>query len=817
MALAAAAAFAVGAWLAAPLHRSKSARPWHVVLFDRSASVERTRPDHARWIGATLAAERRTAMAADAQFAALVFAGDRVWWQPPLRTARGGAAPPALGDPLSSDLAGALELVWWSVAREVGAGGGVVRVFSDGRATTAGAESPARDLARAGLRVELLEPGPAQLEDLALLSLRAPEQLEESAPLACELRVESTPVPARGPRKVRVQLELDAGGALRTHLVERTLAAGESAALWRFDLGPAPAGGARIAARVELPGDPVPENDRASRWVAVGGALPIAVLDAGQATSFRTDPERWPGLSFVPTALADLPGRLVEVHALISVDVDPLSLPLPLVADFVAAGGGWLHLAGASALRAADRPPQDSALARDLLPLWPAAPPRPQRDVLLLIDGSGSMAGDKFLAVQDTALRLAGVVPRHDRLWLAFFGSKLEPSVLLRGADVPSSAALDFSARFFERPPGGATDIQGSLAELARTRAGEPRELLALLLSDGRDPAATARPDLAPLRAQLAQSRIALRAFAFGADAEQEFLASLLPPGQSPTAVDDPKLLAEIVARTVDEERVRLRSSVVPSSPNEFPPGLLAAELAQALSGGAPPAIERSWIAEANSNSGLLQHAEGPELFASSASVLWRSAEGDPLLAMRELGLGYVAAMASTPASDWAPSLGEPAAIGPLLRAIARGDQARHASARASVEDGVLWVRDLAESTPARVRAVLPNGAEAELSPPSAARDQPLSTRCAPWPVAWGAPQACVLSLRSLLGLPLQNLALEVPGVREFAAPARELDTSGLPAAPPSLARAAHPAAPWVLAGALGLLTAALFLGLGRR
>jgi hypothetical protein len=503
----------------------------------------------------------------------------------------------------------------------------------------------------------------------------------------------------------------------------------------------------------------------------------------------------------VPTTLEELPQRLAEGRGLLSLDVDPLRLPCDLIAEFVAAGGGWLHCAGLAALRAADRAGQGPARARELLALWPAAPPRPPRDVLLLIDGSGSMAGEKFEALQAAALELAGSVPPSDRLLLAFFSSELGELRLLRDSSADAPAPVRLAALLGEQAPGGSTDVLASLAQLAERRAAQSRELLALLLSDGRDPTAGEARDLAPLKAQLARARIRLEAFAFGADAQREFLTRLLPAGQVLIEVEDPTQWSALLARALDQERVRENTQAVAAAATEFPVGSPAEELSRALAQAAPRALQRIWLAQATPD----------------AAVLWRTREGDPLLALRQFGLGMIAGFASTPAPDWAPELDAPSALGPLLRALARGNGVGAQAPRASLEDGVLWVRELPADTPARIQAVLPSGELLELTPPADFADQPLSTRQAPLAGALlGEPAGDVLQLRDLHGGVLASVSLGESSGGEFWALPIEIGAPAEPA-PAGASLAAHPAAFPALHGALGLLAAALILGLGRR
>ncbi|MEO6708006.1 MAG: vWA domain-containing protein [Planctomycetota bacterium] len=598
----AACGLALGAWLAAPLHGSGSGRPLRIAAFDGSASVVRTRPGFETWMRECAEAERGRAQSSGADFAALVFAGDCAWWSSPGSARRELGPAPRSGDGLQTDLAAALELAR-AASAAAGSSGGVVRLFSDLRSTGPAIEASLRALREGGLRVECAELAAPELDDLELISLSAPRRLERSAPLACKMRVRGEWALQRtdSARRVRVEFRLSGAAPEATLAFERELSASE--AIWRFELGAAPAGGVRIAARVFLDRDPIPENDAASVWVEVGGALEIAVVTAQSdpdseraQTAFVTDAERWPGLAFLPTSPAELPAALAHVQAVLTLNVASHELPVDLLREFLDAGGGWLDCSGSAALHG-ESPLAEDRTARVLLPLRPRPPERKPRDVLLLIDGSGSMAGAAFEAVRAAAITLAEAVPSRDRVLLAFFTRELEPASLVRDANRAGSGSLDLTLLLRERRPSGGTDVIAALDGLARSRSGADPETLALLLSDGRDPEAGRNLDLAALRARLAQARVELAVFAFGPDAELGFLASLLPAGRELTRVEDPRQLGVLFARSVAAERMRTDTAVIasPAEASQSPAALR--ELSVAMVPGAPGGLDSlHWI-----------------------------------------------------------------------------------------------------------------------------------------------------------------------------------------------------------------------------
>lgn len=810
--LAAALLFLLGAWLALPLHGRSSSRALVVAVFDRSASVERVREDFSSWLATRAEAERLRAEEQQCDFAALIFAGDRAWWAAPGAPARDLGAPLRLGNVMESDLAAALGLVR-TAAVERGASGGVVRLFSDGRNTGLDLQGPLRELARAGFHIEGELLPPPTLDDVALVELRAPERLEAEAPLACELTLEARLAPSdASSRTVAIEFDLEDALGRRRLEFERQLAHGSDAQRMRFDLGTAPAGGVRISARASLRGDPIPENDRSVAWVEVGGLLEVAVVCGSSAPgllsgdSFVSDAERWPGLAFLRTSIEDLPAVLPRVRAVLTLDVDLGQLNGAALGQFLSAGGGWLDCSGPARLAEAIEVSASGAGARALLPLEPDPDPRPARDVLLLIDGSGSMAGAAHDAVRSAALTLCERISAQDRLLLAFFARELGPLRVVRDSGAAGSSSEELARLLAARAPSGGTDVLRALEELARERSGAGRETLTLLLSDGRDSSGSATRDPSELRAKLAAARIELAVFAIGPEADLSFLGSLLPPARALTRVEDPSQLADLFLRALDSDRVRESTAAIAADPARFAAGTKGRELAEVLAQVAPGRIERSWIARAQ----------------GSAEVLLRTAEGDPLLALRSLGTGAVAAFASLPTPDWADAARDPALLGPLLRLLARENELRGTLPRASVEDGVLWIRGLRASTPAAILARFPSGIELALEPPTALVDDPRHSRRAALPDALTAELsraggASVLSLRDLHGLEQGSVALGVLPQIEFAAPAwTPLPTEMRPE--PGATRGqggqAHPLAPWALGGAAVALSMALLLGL---
>ncbi|HUR28154.1 MAG TPA: hypothetical protein VM509_08200, partial [Planctomycetota bacterium] len=116
-----------------------------------------------------------------------------------------------------------------------------------------------------------------------------------------------------------------------------------------------------------------------------------------------------------------------------------------------------------------------------------------------------------------------------------------------------------------------------------------------------------------------------------------------------------------------------------------------------------------------------------------------------------------------------------------------------------------------------------PSGASVALEPPTMPVAEPLTTRRAELPSGLAAELArggepVLVDVRAPDGTVLARLALEAPSAPEFSVPPALLPgLAETRSAAPSPRSAAHPAAPWVLLTAVGLLAVAVLRGLAAR
>ena len=604
-----------------------------------------------------------------------------------------------------------------SMAGAPGRRPGTIVLLGPGRYT---GEDPAPVLAglqRAGLGFEERAPAPPALGDLALLELVLPPRVEAEAPLGGLARVSYRagryPVAraelvlhVAGPsseKRLRVPLELPPGGG-RLELPLR--------------LGPAGFGRTRVRGEVQLellgPGgrrfdDPISENDRCEASSRAQGELVVAAVARDEE---RAALQRWlapsgrsslQGVQWSFAAPAELAALLHEVDAVVTFDLPIYALPEELLGEFIRRGGGFLATSGWGFLQEwiPGRPVR--GLGRRL-PLEPAPRDTPPREVVLLVDGSGSMEGERFELVRRAALDLVAAALPTDRVTLRFFRTRLGASSLIkersetgeasRAKDVELEAAEAARRLIDLEVPEGSTYVLSSLEHFA----GEPYtdEVLALLLSDGED-----REGIANLEARTRALHAALRegqrrlvAIAIDArPAATRFLGQLLPAGDRVLEARRLEELQEIFRREVAGSQVRTGEIAVIPRPRA--PGSLGYEIE--LEGGLLPPVER-----------LVRNRPRP-----GAEVLWESDQGEPVLAVMRSGAGRTAMLSTLPAPGWASrytdraGLGEPRLFGALVRWLARRSELDEEELEARILGDELQAAGFGPEWPLRIEGEL--------------------------------------------------------------------------------------------------------------
>ncbi len=755
---------ALASWRAWPRLETHSAElpAIRVVVFDASAGTTRPRPGWGVWARRTLRDQAHDAQAASEELVLMVYGRE-------VRRLAGGPDPADWlsllagrgGRTLSLDLeargasGSELDAALAAVEEELLAAGRARRRLALFVEPDFSGPDPTARLARlerGGVEIDWQRPPAATTPDLAVVGLTPPTSPAVGEPLA-----------------LRIELALAAGQSsdlrLELHIVHESLRGvreskvaidwpraapgpdGYAHFMRSLDLGATPPGSSHITVRASLvePGslrsmDASPENNTASCTLRAGETRLAAIVASAERLAdarvwIAPSPERWPGLQWFFVTPAELPGLVGELDLLVSFDLPSAALPERHVLQLLERGGGWLHCGAWGLMKdLGSATPGASGGLNELLPLVPAPDDAPARDVVLLVDGSGSMAGEPFDHVRAALHELVLAAPPHDELRLRFFTSSVgQPIVLDTGAEA-LQATLERIASL--RVPGGPTAILYSLEQLALQRAGRGRPALVLMLSDGRDMNAFDTAERgAAIRRAFAEQQSELRAVATGADADLPFLIELLGGTEQLVRAEHLEQLAELFQREVFAEVLRegtLEVSLVGGGE-----GALAADLVS------------SWKAARVQAPSIACYLRSEARVG--AEVLWASAQfGEPLLAIQRVSGGLVAAWASAPLPGWSPAYtNADELVGPLLRYLAASSR-RQLAPRLSAREGQLHLDEVPVEWPVRLeghlRAFLggslvplpaPQGGAArilfDLVHPRPGQD-PRLTRSAAWP-----------------------------------------------------------------------------------
>ncbi len=619
----------------------RSARSLELLLVDLSASATEARPGLLGWLRGELLQACQGAAERGAEVELWVFAGTA------RRLFPAGAAPQLArallgletGEPLllepadlprdESELGSALASVARSLeAARVEAFPARLDLWSDGLAEPPG--QAGRTLlgrwAAAGCRVQEHRYPAAEVALARLDGLAGPLELSDGEALEIELGYSLGELE---PAQLLLEVELLGPAGEREALPPVPLPRSPGTQRERLRLPismPAPF---VLQARLLAPGE---------RTAVLGRGASLFVRPRGQRLVGLVSPAAQPidpgptpsHLRWWPMSPREAERRLADLDALVWWDRPLSELPAE-VEGFLERGGGLLTLGGASQLVSA-------AQARQLafLPLLAAPAPKPPRDLVILFDASGSMAGAPAAAVQQAALRLAEILPPEDGLVLRWFTEALARPVRLPSGNRQAAAQALLS---LSQPRGGTAlfySIEQYVEERERAVAGGVRtDELVILLTDGRD---NTPPDdpvarAAEARARLSRARAELRVVALGERPELELLEPLAGGGESLLLSPTPARLEALLLRLGAEERYLPGPIDVEALPTE-----ILGAAAVGAGRGRPP-LEMALRARS----------------APGAEVFWLASAGAPLGAVQRVGLGRAVALAFAPGAECAP------------------------------------------------------------------------------------------------------------------------------------------------------------------
>jgi uncharacterized membrane protein len=636
----------VAAALAGPALRRPARGVSVVALADVSDSV----PD------GSLAFER-------AQLAALARAAAQRG-DPPPRVVRFAARPEEIGktgqaepalDRFPGDGGAATDL-----ALGAGLGAGLVDtealprllLLSDGVATRGDLTGAARQLGARGIPILALPlPAPAA-GDVAVLALGAPDEIHERVPFRVDVRLL-----ADRATTARVRLEADHGATIEAP--ERTVALPAGATELSFQLRLPEPGTATLRARLVAPGDRHPENDEGVLAVATArdprrvlcleGTPNAAASFARALGAERLQVDVRPAAALAPAAL----GRYDLV---VLADVPRAALPdaaLAALESFVRDGGGLLVAGGTQSFG-----PGGYLGTRlgNILPVRLDVPAREEEASLalaLVIDKSGSMAGEKLDLTKQAARATAEGLPPTDQIGVIVFDSQARPVVQLQRAANRQRIANDIGRI---QASGGTNILAGLREAVDELGAASARKKHVILLSDGQSPYEEI-PDLVDgARA----ARITFSAIGVGDGADQTMLKMIAERGGGRFyQTRDPASIPRIFSR----ETSALDDQLIIERPT-------AARVAKRIA-----ALGGIDVAHAPPLGGYV--VTRPR---AQAETVLATGDGAPLLARWQLGLGQVAAWTSDLGGRWGAAWARWAPFDKLWAQLARATMRRGAA-----------------------------------------------------------------------------------------------------------------------------------------
>ncbi len=233
-------------------------------------------------------------------------------------------------------------------------------------------------------------------------------------------------------------------------------------------------------------------------------------------------------------------------------------------------GGGDPAVVAAQREIAADGRPTALIALRPRLPRWTESR---ARDIVLVVDASQSMVGERFARARKLVTALVGEMDRRDRF--ALLACDVDCRAFAPEAQPPSAAAAKRLGDWLGQvQPAGASDLVGALEHAARLRgASGPREAWIMYIGDGA--ATTGYRRLSDLRAEAAalarRESVSISTVGIGGDADASALATVARAGHGFFTPYVPGQRAELAALSVLETTfgVALVDPVV-----ELPPGL---------------------------------------------------------------------------------------------------------------------------------------------------------------------------------------------------------------------------------------------------
>ncbi|HCN28748.1 MAG TPA: hypothetical protein DIT64_08255 [Verrucomicrobiales bacterium] len=501
-------------------------------------------------------------------------------------------------------------------------------LIGDGHETRGSLLDSARDAALAGVRLHALPVAGTLRPDARVLSLTPSRpRLNEGATLQLTARLESTLTAETVLKLYEDGVEVESRPvklAPGTEQVETFTRSPEGGSIHRYR-----------AVLMNTPGDAIPANNAALALVEVRGRLRLLALEGDTAEGAYLEQAmakegieielRAPGR--FPSALDQLAGY----DGVILSDVPAHRLGEPLMnalRDYVdKLGGGLLMLGGPSSFGLGG---YHQTPVGDLLPVRLKAPDEEEKQsaaIALVLDRSGSMAGEKLEMAKSAAIATAEVLGRNDSLGVFAFDS--EAHTVAPMTRLTSTAAV--SGQISALAAGGGTNLEPAFQQareaLLRVKA---RVRHMIILTDGQ----TTGGGYEALASQCRGEGVTISTVAIGEGSHVALLQAIASSGggQAYSTLDPASITRIFTQDTLMHAGRMLREEPFDARVVERHPMLAGLE---------------KWTAPP-----LLGHVK--TLRKTTAQAPLTTDLGDPLLAHWRYGLGKVTAFTSDAKSRWA-------------------------------------------------------------------------------------------------------------------------------------------------------------------
>lgn len=503
-----------------------------------------------------------------------------------------------------------------------------VVLFSDGNWTRNDPEAELEFTARAGVIVDTVMLDRPRPNEVVAERLSVPGQVKVREPVELELQVSSS-----ADREVEFKLYRDQF-LLTTD--KMTLTKGRNTV--RIPKQELDEGFHEFAVRIDAKGDPTPENNVARAVVVVEGRPKVLLIEAHEADARYLEQalrDEQINVEVRPTAgFPDSLNDLLSFDVLMISDVPATALvtnQLALVKQYVKDYGGGLVMLGGEksfGLGGYYRTPIEDALPVRM-PIKKTIE-KPNLALVLVIDRSGSMAGEKLALAKEAAIASVEVLKNKDQIGVVVFDSAPDWVVELQ----PATNREEIVTSISRVTEGGGTFIYCGLYQAWEALNGSTAKLKhCIVLTDGHTEGS--REEHLDLVARMAAEGMTVSTVGIG-DADQPLLTALAEMGNGEAYfTNDFGSIPQIFTK----ETLRASKSMLVEEP--FVPAVT-------LAGKDDPILRGVELASAPLLMGYI--ATTPKELAKLVLV---SDYGDPVLAHWNYGLGRSAAFTSDAKARW--------------------------------------------------------------------------------------------------------------------------------------------------------------------